>query len=163
MDPDKIIIPAGKPGKLSCLWRFDVGNGAYVECALTPLAHVRGSRKHVAADRTEWTEHDTGAYKVLSRGETWPDIFNTAPNLDEVEQQPVKKGALKTQVGGDHYKHYAIEPVEFTLANGLGFCEGSIIKYVARHRFKGGIEDLKKARHYIDILIEHLDDAEPTP
>lgn len=47
-----------------------------------------------------------------------------------------------------------MEPLEFILANDLGYVEGAIIKYVARWRFKNGIEDLEKARHYLDVLIE---------
>ena len=62
--------------------------------------------------------------------------------------------ALNTQVAGDHYKKLAIQPVEYIHANGLGFCEGSVVKYVTRWRDKGGIKDLQKARHFIDLLIE---------
>ena len=47
-----------------------------------------------------------------------------------------------------------IQPVEFIERNNLGFCVGNIIKYVCRYKDKNGIEDLKKARHYIDLLIE---------
>lgn len=63
--------------------------------------------------------------------------------------------ALNEQVGGDHYKERAIQPITFILANEIGFCEGNVIKYVTRWRDKGGIADLRKARHYIDFLIEH--------
>ena len=62
--------------------------------------------------------------------------------------------ALKTQVGGGHYKNMAIQPIEFIHANGIPFAEGSIIKYVSRWRAKNGIADLEKARHFIDLLIE---------
>jgi hypothetical protein len=62
--------------------------------------------------------------------------------------------ALDLQIGGDHYKSMAIQPVEFIIANDLGFCEGNAIKYICRYKSKGGIEDLKKAKHYIDMLIE---------
>lgn len=65
-----------------------------------------------------------------------------------------ESSALDFQVGGKHYKDMAIQPVEFIEKNKLGFCEGSIIKYVCRWHNKNGIEDLRKARHYIDILIE---------
>lgn len=56
-------------------------------------------------------------------------------------------------------EHYdmKIQPIEYIMANGLGFCEGNIVKYVSRYGFKGGIDDLKKARHYIDMLIEQLE------
>ena len=62
--------------------------------------------------------------------------------------------ALGKQIGGDHYRGGGIQPVQYIEANGLGFCEGNVIKYVSRHRHKNGAEDLKKARHYIDLLLE---------
>lgn len=54
----------------------------------------------------------------------------------------------------EHYK-MAITPIEFIQKNGLNFCEGNIVKYVARHRRKNGKDDLLKARHYLDMLIEY--------
>ena len=62
--------------------------------------------------------------------------------------------ANKKQVGGKHYDK-PIQPWDFILANGIPFMEGNIIKYLARWRDKGGIQDLEKARHYLDKLIEH--------
>lgn len=62
--------------------------------------------------------------------------------------------ALDVQVAGNHYKDMAIQPVEFIHANGIGYFEGNVIKYVSRWRAKNGIADLEKARHYIDLLIE---------
>lgn len=61
---------------------------------------------------------------------------------------------LAVQEGGGHYKDLAIQPVQYIHANGLGFIEGCVIKYVSRHRAKNGLEDLQKARHFIDLLIE---------
>lgn len=58
------------------------------------------------------------------------------------------------EVGGDHYRKMKIQPIEFITANNLGFCVGNIIKYVVRYPYKNGKEDLLKARHYIDLLIE---------
>lgn len=58
------------------------------------------------------------------------------------------------QVGGDHYKSNGIQPIDYIMKNGLGFCEGNIVKYVTRWRSKGGVDDLRKARQYIDFLIE---------
>jgi hypothetical protein len=58
------------------------------------------------------------------------------------------------QVGGDHYKSLKIQPVEYIHANGIGYFEGNVIKYVSRWRSKNGIKDLEKARHYIDLLIQ---------
>lgn len=62
--------------------------------------------------------------------------------------------ALREQIGGEHYKKLAIQPVEYIHANGIGYFEGNVIKYITRWKDKGGIADLLKARHYIDLLIE---------
>jgi hypothetical protein len=62
--------------------------------------------------------------------------------------------ALDVQVTGDHYKSLKIQPIEYIHANGIPFAEGSVIKYVTRWRDKGGIKDLEKARHFLDLLIE---------
>lgn len=62
--------------------------------------------------------------------------------------------AFDSQVGGNHYKSFKIQPIEFIHINGLGYIAGNIIKYVCRYKIKNGIEDLRKARHYIDMLIE---------
>lgn len=59
-----------------------------------------------------------------------------------------------TQIGGNHYKSMAIQPLEYSLANELGPCEANVVKYVSRWKAKGGIEDLRKARHYIEVLID---------
>jgi len=62
--------------------------------------------------------------------------------------------SLNTQVGGNHYKEMSIQPIEYIMKNNIGIMEGNAIKYISRWRSKGGIEDLKKARHYLDMLIE---------
>ena len=60
---------------------------------------------------------------------------------------------LDVQIGGDHYKSMAIQPMEYSMANKLDACQHTIIKYVTRFRDKGGIQDLEKAKHCIDLLI----------
>ena len=65
--------------------------------------------------------------------------------------------SYKKQVGGNHYKKYKIQPVEFIIKNNIGFCEGNIIKYVLRFKEKGGVKDLEKAKHYIELLIDSTD------
>jgi len=62
--------------------------------------------------------------------------------------------SFKKQVGGNHYKKYKIQPVEFIIKNNIGFVEGNIIKYVLRFKEKGGVSDLLKAKHYIELLID---------
>jgi hypothetical protein len=62
--------------------------------------------------------------------------------------------SFKKQVGGNHYKKYKIQPVEFIIKNNIGFVEGNIIKYILRFKEKGGVQDLEKAKHYIELLID---------
>ena len=62
--------------------------------------------------------------------------------------------ALDEQIGGSHYKDMPIQPMEFSMANEMDACQHTIIKYVSRFRAKGGITDLEKAKHVIDMLIE---------
>ena len=64
------------------------------------------------------------------------------------------KKANDIQHGGAHYKQRAIQPWDYIAANNIGFFEGNAIKYLTRWRDKGGVEDLKKAQHYIQKLIE---------
>jgi hypothetical protein len=56
-------------------------------------------------------------------------------------------------VGPKHYRSMAAQPIDFILDNDIGYCEGNVIKYIVRWRKKGGLEDLRKAQHYIDFLI----------
>lgn len=64
------------------------------------------------------------------------------------------KTALDVQIGGDHYKKYAIQPIEYSMANGLNPCQANVVKYITRYKDKGGVEDLKKVIHYVQLLIE---------
>ena len=59
------------------------------------------------------------------------------------------------QIGGTHYSELGIDPVTYCMANALGCCEFSVVKYVTRWRAKGGLEDLHKARHFLQILIDY--------
>ena len=63
--------------------------------------------------------------------------------------------AWDKQVGGDHYKQYAIQPAQFALANGLDYAQSNAIKYIVRHKDKNGVQDLDKAIHYIELLKKH--------
>lgn len=62
---------------------------------------------------------------------------------------------LKVQAGGDHYKDSTIQPIEYTMANELGFNEGNVIKYITRHEHKGGAEDIRKAIHYCNFILKY--------
>jgi hypothetical protein len=66
----------------------------------------------------------------------------------------MSENPLDRQIGGRHYKDMAIQPVEYIVKNNIYFIEGCVIKYVSRWRAKGGVEDLEKARHLLDMLID---------
>ena len=65
--------------------------------------------------------------------------------------------ATEKLIGGMHYREHTIQPIEFILKNNLGFCEGNIIKYICRYKYKGEKEDLEKIIHYAELLIENYD------
>ena len=77
------------------------------------------------------------------------------PLIAGIAQDSPGKNPLQHQPGGSHYNNKAIQPIEYILANKLGFCEGNIIKYVTRYTEKNGLDDLAKARHYVDFLISN--------
>lgn len=97
---------------------------------------------------TEWLPPEQPP--VTTTGKSIVDIMQVA--LDGAYAPPA---ASEIQVGGSHYRDFAIQPAEFIHKNAIGFLAGNVIKYVCRHGKKNGVEDLKKARHYIDLLIEH--------
>ena len=64
------------------------------------------------------------------------------------------EGALAEQVDGSHYKNLKIQPIEYAMANKLNACQANIVKYATRYKDKGGIKDLEKIKHYVDLLIQ---------
>ena len=82
------------------------------------------------------------------------DEGNTYSYSSEGWMKPDDDKPYSRQVGGDHYAKYPIQPLQYIIRNNLPFAEGCVIKYVTRWKDKGGVEDLKKARHYLDMMIE---------
>tara|TARA_R110000824_G_scaffold344886_1_gene531558 strand:- start:24426 stop:24704 length:279 start_codon:yes stop_codon:yes gene_type:complete len=80
--------------------------------------------------------------KTYPVGDPFPEVHNAVTD------------ALGKQVGGSHYLDFAIQPLEFILANELDFLQGNVIKYVVRHKTKNGVEDIKKAIHYLELIKE---------
>lgn len=62
--------------------------------------------------------------------------------------------ALDRQVSGSHYKDLPIQPVEFIHANKLTYLAGNVVKYISRHKAKGGANDVRKAIHYCELILE---------
>lgn len=84
---------------------------------------------------------------------TKDEIEDYMRSLNLPEKVP-QKGANSKQIAGSHYSDKSIQPWDFIYANNLGYFEGNCVKYVSRWRDKGGIDDLKKAIHYLEKLIE---------
>ena len=74
--------------------------------------------------------------------------------FNEMSARALINSALKKQVSGSPYKDKGIQPIIYIHANNLGFCEGNVVKYVTRWRSKGGEADLRKAIHYLELLIQ---------
>ena len=62
--------------------------------------------------------------------------------------------ALTKQEGGGHYKAMKIQPVEYIVENNIPYCEANVIKYVSRHREKNGAQDIRKAIHYLELILQ---------
>jgi hypothetical protein len=95
--------------------------------------------------------------KYNSRMVKEPDMSELpkrATNHLYIDESGVHTRANEQQVGGAHYAVKAIQPWDYIIDNNLGYLEGNIVKYVSRWKDKGGIEDLKKAQHYLQKLIE---------
>lgn len=73
---------------------------------------------------------------------------------DSAQRKAKVSSALDSQVGGAHYKQYKIQPIEYAMANNLNYCQANAIKYVTRYRDKNGKQDLEKAIHNLQILME---------
>lgn len=121
-------------------------------------------RKHPNADVTKVAARFDApkpmTYKLRKQVQDEPEAdINNLLYVDITRNPPATvpvpgANALDVQVAGSHYKDMAIQPVEFVHANGIGYFEGNVIKYVTRWRNKNGIADLEKAKHYIELLIE---------
>jgi hypothetical protein len=133
-------------------------NAGEIDCSNMP----EGATHWCAGDgnpvKNYWYKYDKDIFWLCSRdGEPWERVALTIPRqamLVELPTNTQTSSALDVQIGGGHYKSYAIQPVEFIHKNKIPYIEGCAIKYLCRWREKGGIEDLKKVKHYIDLLIE---------
>jgi len=90
-----------------------------------------------------------------------------SPDLTELPETYIKKvfdevDPTMKQVGGTHYKDMPIQPGEFIRKNNLGWYEGNAIKYICRHKQKGGVEDLHKAMHYLELAMKEYHKETPS-
>lgn len=64
-----------------------------------------------------------------------------------------RSDVLHGEVGGNHYTRMKIQPIEYIMANNLPFADGNVVKYISRHRFKNGAEDVEKVIHYCKLIL----------
>lgn len=95
------------------------------------------------------------AHKSIYR---WTDKFWLERKTRTISSVETKTTSPKDrQVGGDHYKHYRIQPSEFIRANNIGWYEANAIKRICRHQDKNGREDIEKAIHELEFILEEYD------
>ena len=135
-------------------WKFQKGmagsiGSGYNQCSmcggrfLTSANHICPVNVGLEAQRSKAT--DAHEQHPLA-GAQW--------SKEQQEYQRGKTSALRGQVSGDHYRKMPIQPAEYTTKNGIGHLAGDAIAYISRYRAKNGKEDLQKAIHSIQLLIE---------
>jgi hypothetical protein len=107
-------------------------------------------RSSAADSARKASNHASSA--AASASDAFASVCRVQEGLYSKPQEP--ESALDKQVSGGHYKALKIQPIEFLHANNIPFAEGCAIKYLCRWRDKGGIKDLEKAKHFIELLIE---------
>ncbi len=114
------------------------------------------------ATKGSWVDTHRGRHEAMGHVLVWQrPTTPEKPSLNdqvataEVARQSQTKTAWDTQVGGDHYKQMVIQPMEFALKNKLDYAQANVVKYVTRHAHKNGKQDLLKAIHNIELMIEH--------
>ncbi len=108
------------------------------------------------APYVEWDEKVKNGHDADRKGKDGYCKSQYEDCLELVEDEPKSSNsAYDTQVGANHYKSMKIQPMEYALANDLNLAQGNVVKYVSRYKAKNGKEDLEKAIHCIQLLIEH--------
>lgn len=74
--------------------------------------------------------------------------------LDEYAGESRITNPSRYQIGGTHYSKMKIQPIDYILENDLSYLQGNVIKYISRYKDKNGIEDIRKAIHYCELIIE---------
>jgi len=117
------------------------------------IERILGKVHNAILSYEEWSDlskTEQAALDLVAEYRKLIELENPAESKD-----PTTGSAIDKQVGGGHYKAQGIQPIEFSMSNELNFAEGSVIKYVHRHRRKNGAEDIKKAIHYLEFILEY--------
>jgi hypothetical protein len=125
---------------------------------LSEALEANGLMESLPAVRPDEPKDGDGPFAIIERQRK---VINEQAKLLLIAKEYVPSGPasgdrldpLSEQIGGSHYKDMAIQPVQYIHANEIGFFEGNAISYLSRWEKKGGIEDLRKAIHHINLLI----------
>ena len=128
------------------------------------LQYERDRKTHKRPWKFWQCQNDDGSWVDMVCEPSWveSDIYRRVYDDESGLKLPTHEtkdvtDPLAYQVGGSHYNSMKIQPVQYIVANDIPYREANVIKYVSRHRTKNGIEDLKKARQYIDMLIHEYE------
>ena len=141
-------------------WHENDGSCPVCDDVIIEVTHENGVKSDQQDKASEWLWGQlTGGWTILKwriHSETDATTQPAQQELRTEETKPIQQEvkATDTQVGGNHYTKLAIQPMRYSMENGLDALQHTIIKYVTRFRDKAGIEDLEKAKHCIDMLIE---------
>lgn len=119
--------------------------------AYNPLAYEVGRPRSMTVNGITY---DVPSEPAETEGTPF-DRYDVYPVHQVRSPAAIPQSAFDTQVGGSHYKGMKIQPMEYALANNLGYCEATALKYISRWKLKGGIADLDKAIHFIQLLKEY--------
>lgn len=140
--PKDVLPPETEASSLPCICSIQ---GSTCVCSLPTTTGVPSSTSK---------DIPSGLLPTVSStpwGNEYPKIGLSRQQVGELLDE---ERALASQVGGDHYRNMKIQPVEYIIANGIGFLPGNIIKYASRYPDKGGAEDIRKIIHYCKLILE---------
>ena len=115
-----------------------------------------GTMKRNKFNKGDRVMYDGVSYSITSINGIWAGIWDGYDTCyAKIEHlKPYTDSPLDKQEGGDHYKDCKIQPIEYITANNLDFMQGNIVKYITRHKSKNGAEDIKKIKHYCDLILK---------
>lgn len=105
--------------------------------------------KDVRAEKIHWGRSSLSSYRIAEQS-----MEEAYEDADKPIRDGYRDSALNVQIGGSHYKQLEIQPVTYINANKLDFLQGNVIKYISRHKLKGGKADIEKAIHFCKLILE---------
>jgi len=161
---DTIGITGTITGQHGSVWAVEFADDywMYAESELEFVSPKPVESKNTQVDLSKWRilqegeVIETGDCFLMKPSNVMTQQYNVGHEFEDTEYadtyRPIK--AASTQVDGDHYSKLAIQPIEYIEANNLGYSEGNAIKYITRHKDKGGKKDIEKAIHYLTMILE---------